>query len=85
MTDDLLRRLGRARLLRWSLRGLPAPGDGDLAAHLDRLSAAVRGNADLPSGDDEQLARDVVGLDVGTAALVVAAYGPLLASAPTHV
>jgi hypothetical protein len=76
-TDDLLRRLRRARLLRWSLRGLPAPGSGDLVAHLDRLVGVVRGEAALPSADDAQLARDVVGLDVGTAALVVAARAPL--------
>jgi hypothetical protein len=76
-TDDLLRRLRRARLLRWSLRGLPAPGGGDLVAHLDRLVAVVRDEAALPWANDAGLARDVVGLDVGTAALVVAAHAPL--------
>ena len=75
---DLLRRLRRARLLRWSLRGLPAPVDGDLSDHLDRLVAAARGEADLPDSGDGQLARAIVGLDVGTAALVVAAHAPLL-------
>jgi len=76
-TDDLLRRLRRARLLRWSLRGLPAPGGGDLVDHLDRLVAAVRDEPGLPAADDAQLAVDVVGLDLGTAALVVAAHAPL--------
>jgi hypothetical protein len=76
--DDLLRRLRRARLLRWSLRGLPAPGSGDLVTHLDRLVAVAREESALPSADDAQLASDVVGLDVGTAALVVAAHAPLL-------
>ena len=76
-TDDLLRRLRRARLLRWSLRGLPAPGGGDLVAHLDRLVAVLRNDAQLPAADDAQLAADVVGLDLGTAALVVAAHAPL--------
>jgi len=75
-TQDLLRRLRRARLLRWSLRGLPAPGSEDLVAHLDRLVGAVDG-AGLPVADDSRLARDVVGLDVGTASLVVAAHGAL--------
>ncbi len=76
-TDDLLHRLQRARLLRWSLRGLPAPGSGDLVAHLDRLVSAVRDEPGLPAADDAQLAVDVVGLDLGTAALVVAAHAPL--------
>ena len=76
-TDDLLRRLRRARLLRWSLRGLPAPGGADLVAHLDRLIAAVRDGPGPPAADDVQLAADVVGLDLGTAALVVAAHAPL--------
>ena len=76
-SDELLRRLRRARLLRWSLGRLPAPGGGDLVGHLDRLVACVTGDADLPAADDDRLARDVVGLDLGTAALVVAAHGPL--------
>ncbi len=76
-TVDLLRRLRRARLLRWSLRQLPAPGGGDLVAHLDRLLACASGSADLPAADDDQLARDLLELDLGTAALVVAAHGPL--------
>jgi hypothetical protein len=81
--DDLLRRLGRARLLRWSLRHLPAPGDGDLVRHLDRLAAAVRRKAELGGARDEELAAALVGLDVATAHLVVAAYGPLL-TVPAH-
>jgi hypothetical protein len=80
-TEDLLRRVGRARLLRWSLRRLPAPGTGDLAVHLDRLIAAVRGEAELQTAGDDELQSALLGLDVGTAALVVAAYGPLLATA----
>lgn len=76
-TDDLLRRLRRARLLRWSLRGLPAPEGVDLVAHLDRLVAVATGDATLPTADDERLARDVVGLDLGTASLVLAAHGSL--------
>lgn len=75
--EDLLRRVGRARVLRWSLRGLPGPGGVDLADHVARLVAAVRGDAGLPGVEPAQLAREVVGLDVGTAALVVAAAGPL--------
>jgi hypothetical protein len=75
---DVLRRTSRARLLRWSLRGLPGPVGDDLAAHLDRLVAAARGDGDLPQADDDGLARDVVGLDLGTAALVLAAHAPLL-------
>jgi hypothetical protein len=82
-TEDLLRRVQRARLLRWSLRRLPAPGAGDLAMHLDRLIAVVRGEAELETADDDELQTALVGLDVGTAALVVAAYGPLLA-VPAH-
>ncbi len=82
-TEDLLRRLRRARLLRWSLRGLPAPGGGDLVAHLDLLVAAVRDEPGLPAADDAQLAADVVGLDVGPAALVLAAHAPLL-QVPAH-
>ena len=78
VTEDLLRRLGRARLLRWSLRGLPGPSGGDLVTHLDRLVGAVQGRNDLPRADDDELGRAVVGLDVGTAALVVAAHAPLL-------
>lgn len=75
---DVLRRTGRARLLRWSLRGLPGPDGDDLVAHLDRLLTTVRGDGALPPADDDGLARDVVGLDVGTAALVLAAHAPLL-------
>jgi hypothetical protein len=80
-TEDLLRRVQRARLLRWSLRRLPAPGAGDLAVHLDRLIAMVRGEVELETAGDDELQTALVGLDVGTAALVVAAYGPLLATA----
>jgi len=77
-TQDLLRRLRHARLLRWSLRGLPAPGGGDLVGHLDRLVAVLRNEAQLPAADGAGLARDVIGLDVGTASLVVAAHAPFL-------
>jgi hypothetical protein len=84
LTEHLLRRVQRARLLRWSLRRLPAPGAGDLATHLDRLVGVVRGEADLEAARDDDLRTALVGLDVGTAALVVAAYGPLLAL-PAHV
>lgn len=77
LTDAVLRRLRQARLLRWSLRGLPAPGGVDLVDHVDLLVSAVRGQSPLPDGDD-LLADAVVGLDVGTAALVAAAHGPLL-------
>ena len=78
LADELLRRLDRARLLRWSLRQLPAPGDSELGTHLDRLIAAARGGADLKAAREEELRTALVGLDIGTAHLVVAAYGPLL-------
>ena len=84
LADELLRRLDRARLLRWSLRQLPAPGDGDLVTHLDRLIAAARGGADVDEVREEELSAALVGLDIGTAHLVVAAYGPLLV-VPVHV
>ena len=74
VTEDLLRRLRRARLLRWSLRGIPAPGGGDLVAHLDRLVVAVRDGSALPTADDDQLARDVVGQELGVVALMAAAH-----------
>ncbi len=76
-TDDLLRRLRRARLLRWSLRGLPGPEGLDLVALLDRLVDAARGTAELPLGDDDRLARNVVGFDLGAVALLVTAHGAL--------
>lgn len=77
-TDDLLRRLRRARLLRWSLRHLPGPAGQDLAAHLDRLTHAVTDEVALPGSSDDELAGAVTGLDVGTAALVVSVLGPLV-------
>ena len=77
-TEHLLRRLDKARLLRWSLRQLPAPGGHDLVTHLDRLIAAARNEAKLDGVRDEELTTALVGLDVGTAHVVVAAYGPLL-------
>jgi hypothetical protein len=80
-TTDLRRRLERARLLRWSLRRLPAPSGGDLAEHLDRLLAAAAGTVELPRTTHSELDAALVGLDVGTAALVVAAFGPVLAAA----
>lgn len=79
LTDSVLRRLRHARLLRWSLRGLPAPGGGDLVDHVDLLASASRGQAALPFRDDDELTEALVGLDIGTAALVLAADGPLLA------
>jgi hypothetical protein len=82
-TEDVLQRVQRARLLRWSLRRLPAPGAADLATQLDRLVDVVRGGAGLEAARDQDLRTALVGLDVGTAALVVAAYGPLL-SVPAH-
>lgn len=85
VTDDLLRRLRHRRVLRWSLRRLPGPGGGDLADHLDRLVAAVRGDGDLAPADEQELAAAVTGLDLGAAHPVVAAYGPLLSGAAVHV
>lgn len=84
ITDELLRRLDRARLLRWSLRQLPAPGGGDLVTHLDRLIAAARGGVEVDGVREDELSAALVGLDIGTAHLVVAAYGPLLV-VPVHV
>lgn len=83
-TDDLLRRLRRARLLRWSLRHLPGAAGQDLAAHLDRLARAVTDGGALPGSSDDELAGAVTGLDVGTAALVVSALGPLVVPEPAR-
>ncbi len=77
VTDDMLRRLRRGRVLRWSLQGIPGPGGVDLVAHLDALTAALRDGGALPPGEDAQLARVVVGQELGTVALQAAAYGPL--------
>ena len=69
----------RARLLRWSLRGLPGPGRRR-PGRPPRPAARGRpaATASCRRSTTSALARDVVGLDVGTAALVVAAHAPLL-------
>jgi len=78
-TDDLLRRLRRTRLLRWSLRGLPAPEGRDLTEHLNLLIACVDSSSSrLPVATLHELDQAVTGLDVAGAVLVVAAYGPVL-------
>ena len=76
-TPDLLR---RARLLRWSLRGLPAPGGRDLVEHLDALAAGEP----LPACSFDDLAAAVTGLELESVALVVAAYGPALSRERAH-
>ena len=77
----LARRVRRARLLRWSLRGLPAPGGGDLVAHADALAAGEL----LPECTLEDLAGAVTGLELDAVGLVVAAYGPALTRQAAHV
>lgn len=78
---DLARRLRRARMLRWSVRGLPAPGGRDLVAHLDALTA---GEAP-PACTLADLAAAVTGLELDAVGLVVAAYGPALTREAVHV
>ena len=66
------------RLLRWSLRGLPAPDGLDLSDYPGRLVQAARTAAPLPAVGIADLEAALVGLEVGSAGLVVAAYGPRL-------
>lgn len=83
-TADLVRRLRSARLLRWSLRDLPAPAGRSVVEHLDVLLGAIDGTADLPSASLEELGHAVRGLDLGPAGVVLAAFGPSLDRATAH-
>ncbi len=77
--EVLVRWVRSARLLRWSLRGLPGPGEGDLVDHLGRLLDRCAGALELEEPADlAALAEAVTGLDLGSAALVVCAFGPHL-------
>ncbi len=83
LTEDILRRLGSARVLRWSLRELPGPAGRSLVEHLDLLIAVARGE---PRPDDAPTAVDALGaaltgLELGSASVVVAAFGPTLRQA----
>lgn len=69
------RRVGHARLLHWSLRSLPAPGGHDVPAYLQHLLGVAAGEQEQVRATQEELERDLAGLDLGTAAIVVAAYG----------
>lgn len=68
------RRVTRARLLRWTLRGLPAPEGRDVVAHLRHLLDVAAGRAEPPRVSTQDLEAALRGLDLGTAAVVVAAY-----------
>ncbi len=82
--EALLRRTEQARVLRWSLRGLPGPAGRDLVAHLDALVAAVRDRAAVPRASLHELQVAVTGLDLASAAPVVAAFGPCLERVGAH-
>ncbi len=77
-TADLLRRLRAARLLRWSLRDLPAPAGRHVVEHLDVLLGVLDGATELPSASLEELEHALRGLDLGPASVVLAAFGPAL-------
>lgn len=83
-TADLVRRLRSARLLRWSLRDLPAPGGRSIVGHLDVLLRAIHGDAVLPSASLEEFEHAVRGLDLGPAGVVLAAFGPALGRVAAH-
>jgi len=86
----LVRRVRRSRALRWLLRGLAA-GDTDVGALLERRLAAVeravRGPDTPPSPppDLAGLARALVGADLATLRLIVAALDPDTEIAPARV
>jgi hypothetical protein len=83
LTEDVLRRLGSARVLRWSLRDLPGPAGRSLVEHLDLLIAVARGERGpeaTPATADE-LGAALTGLELGSASVVVAAFGPTLRQA----
>jgi len=67
--DRLARRIGRSRVLRWSLRGVGQLPEGD--AH-DRLLHWLSGAGQLRPITLEEVAGLVTGLDLATARLVVA-------------
>ena len=79
--DALLARVGRSRLLRWSVRGIPA-GTQDLEALLDRRLARVRAALDEPADAPGQevtvraLPGLMVGAELAAARLIVAATNP---------
>lgn len=76
---DAVRLVRRSRTLRWSLRGLPGPGSSDLLAYLGRRLDRAEGDAaPEPAVGPSELCAAVTGLDVGSAVMVVAAFGPHL-------
>jgi hypothetical protein len=88
----LVRRVRRSRTLRWQLRGLPA-GSTDLAALLDGRLAAVEAAASSAAGSValpasraalDELAGLLVGSELASARLIVAAVDPDTEEAPTH-
>lgn len=71
---DLARAVGRDRVLRWSLRGLPAAGGRDLWQQLlDLLADGGAGRRSRTAGDAE-LADLVVGQELAGVRLTVAAH-----------
>ncbi|MGI8537844.1 MAG: hypothetical protein ACR2K2_15505 [Mycobacteriales bacterium] len=83
-TGELMRRLRSARLLRWSLRDLPAPAGRSVVEHVAVLLGVIDGTADLPSASPEELGHAIRGLDLGPAGVVLAAFGPALDRAAAH-
>lgn len=79
--DALLARVGRSRLLRWSVRGIRA-GSQDLEALLDRRLDRVRAALDDPTDQPGQevpvraLPGLMVGAELAAARLIVAAMNP---------
>ncbi len=70
-TSELRRRMSRDRVLRWSLRQLPAAGTGDL---WDALVSAVAIGAESPASTSvAEFGEALVGLDLAAVRLAVAA------------
>lgn len=74
----LTRRIERSRLLRWSLRLLPGPGGSDLPGHLGELLERARHGGPRPQANTVQLEQALVGLELGAARPVIAAFAPCL-------
>lgn len=78
-TSQLRRTIGRDRVLRWSLRQLPAAGTGDLWQAL--LSAVAPGSERPAQASVAELGETLVGLDLAGVRLAVAAAPPTRAPA----